>query len=44
MDNNLLAAVFLWFTEHPFGVATILYVTSVCSVLGYTYFESRELV
>lgn len=43
LDNNLIAWVVLWFGQHPFGAATMVYAASVFVVLLYSYFESRDL-
>ncbi|MEC4889424.1 MAG: hypothetical protein RI101_05130 [Nitrospira sp.] len=36
--HNLLQ----WFSHNPLGAATVVYITSVCGVLVYGYFEPRD--
>jgi hypothetical protein len=43
-DDTLITWVVLWFGQHPFGAATMVYAARVFGVLVYTYFEPRELV
>ena len=42
LDDNLIIGV-LWFVQHPFGAATVVFATSIVGVLVYTYFEPRDL-
>ena len=42
--ENFIPSFFLWFTEHPFGAATMVYAASIVCVLLYAYFEPRDRV
>jgi hypothetical protein len=44
LDTNFIPWVALWFSQHPFGAASIVYAASVFGVLLYAYFESRDMV
>jgi hypothetical protein len=44
LDNNFITWVVLWFGQHPFGAATMVYAASVFVVLLYSYFEPRDFV
>jgi len=36
-----IQSIFHWFTDYPFGAATMLYAAGVLGVLVYAYFEPR---
>jgi hypothetical protein len=42
--DSFIPSVFLWFADHPFGAATMVYAASVFGVLLYAYFEPRDRI
>lgn len=42
--DNFIPSFVLWFAEHPFGAATMVYAASVLVVLLYAYFEPKDHV
>lgn len=42
--DNFIPSVLLWFAQHPFGAAALVYAAGIFGVLLYAYFESRDAV
>jgi hypothetical protein len=42
--DNFIPSLVLWFADHPFGAATIVYAASIFGVLLYAYFEPQDRV